>query len=301
MVDRRSTSAEAQAPTSASAALLVRFWWLFPLLLLTAAVVTAVLNRERPLTLVDAAPEAAASLQAIKHAPPAELWSAVRLRSNRTFRLSSGRSFDSNVSTSWQALTPGIYRRSDDWYDVGGSRPRYEERSVTWLGLVGLRWLEREPAPLFHDVLANQGWLGERTVRAEVLEVSDDFPLLEGSRIVIRTTRQPDKRPIASNQGLTSYQRLTRCLAGRPEPGAVVHASLGGEVIPVHCSSRRSEHTASEAIEAGSSSLVFSKRLGIYLPLEHREREPRSPFEADDTPPRWSTTTYRYQEVAVVR
>lgn len=260
----------------------------------------AALHREVPLSLPSVSRPALESLRRLVHPPVAQSWRTLRLTSEQTFLPSTGLAIRSNVKTVWTHAPQGVLRRSDDWYDVGGSKPLYQERTLTWLGLVGLRWVERQPAPIYHDIFEDEGWFGESTIAMSVVAIDKDFPLRAGTRFEASTIRRTDVPTIAKQvRKSKDYERRIVCKASASVTSAQLHATLSGVAVPVTCESSIREAGDSEYSASGNVHLLYSVELGVYLPIERREKEPRSPFDADDAPPRWASTTIAYRELAV--
>jgi hypothetical protein len=233
----------------------------------------------------------------VSHPEASQQWSKLRLASERQYAPALGSSVLSRVETVWLRDDPVVYRRSDDWYDTQGSKALYQERSLTWRGLVGLRWVERELAPIYHDVFADEGWFGESTLEVRVESMDELFPVKPSSRFVATTTRRIDKRPAQRSTG-SDEQRRTTCVASAPTPASEVHLSLAGQAVPVACEIQ-SRDIAWSFAAISHSRLAYLPQLGIYLPIERRVQEPKTPFDADDAPPRWSSTMIRYVEVEI--
>jgi hypothetical protein len=178
----------------------------------------------------------------------------------------------------------------------------YQERTLTWLGLVGLRWVERQPAPIYHDIFEDEGWFGESAIATRVVAIDKNFPLHPGTNFEAITIRRTDVPTIAKQvRKSKDYQRRVVCKASASVSSAQLHATLSGVAVPVTCDSSIREAGDSEYSASGKVHFLYSIELGVYLPIERREKELRSPFEADDAPPRWASTKIAYREVAVER
>ena len=279
---------------------LLRFWWLFPACVLVVALALAALHREIPLALQPQSVQAYEALHTTTHPATAQGWVKVRLTSERDSSSTFRPLVRSRVETTWERAAPSLLRRHDDWYDIGGSRPLYQERTLTWLGLVGLRWVERGPAPIYHDIFEDEGWFGEHTVSARTV-MESGFPLQPNSRFEAFTTRRTDAKPEPNAKTSTDRERRTACTALSAVPASLVHASLPGMLTPVECEFQLRDGNAAAFAPSGNARLLYSTHLGIYLAVERKDKEPRSPFDADDAPVRWSSTVIRYLDLTIDR
>lgn len=270
---------------------LVRRWWVAPLLLVLAALTTAAFNRESALTPEQIEPSVAAVVAAAEPRKPAIDWQRVVVRSRRTLSSTYRPPLDTRVETVVERIDDRILRRIDDWYAIDGQRPVYEERSLSYRGLVALRWVEREPAPLFHDILANQGWLGQTTTSLSI-EADAGFPSTVGSRWRATTRRRSDQVPGSAASPIPDVDRSTTCTVVSAIEARSVYAGASGPATRVNCDVRAAS-TAGPDIRtdfAGSATYVHLADLDLFVLLERSETEPRSPFDADDAPPRIATT-----------
>jgi hypothetical protein len=278
---------------------LVRRWWVFPSLLIAIALAAAATHREVPLSVSVVPPDVLRAVEAASSASAVErTWTRLHLTSERTFTQASGEAVRSKVRTSWQWLSPLILRRSDDWYDIGGSKALYQERSISGLGLVNLRWAERQPAPIYHDIFEDDGWFGETTTSLW-LSVDSGFPLMLGSRLKSSAHRQSDKVPGQRSKERGTFERVVTCEVTADQSADVIHPSITGRVAIVDCNSATREAHELTPQPSGRTRYAYSLALGAFLPVERQERAPKSPFEADDAPPRWASTSIRYAAVRV--
>lgn len=278
---------------------LVRRWWVFPSLLVAIALAAAATHREVPLSVSAVPPDVLRAVEAASSASAVErTWTRLHLTSERTFTQASGEAVRSKVRTTWQWLSPLILRRSDDWYDIGGSKALYQERSISGLGLFNLRWVERQPAPIYHDIFEDDGWFGETTTSLW-LSVDSGFPLMLGSRLTSSAHRQSDKVPGQRSKERGTFERVVTCEVTADQSGDIIHPSITGRVAIVDCNSATREAHELTPQRSGRTRYAYSLALGAFLPVERQERAPKSPFEADDAPPRWTSTSIRYAEVRV--
>jgi hypothetical protein len=261
------------------------------------ALATAAMHREVPLATSTVPLDV---LRVVEAAAPASgvaaAWSRLHLTSDRTFTRASGDVVRSRVRTSWHRVSPALLRRSDDWFEVHGSKALYQERSISGLGLVNLRWVERQPAPIYHDIFEDDGWFGETTT---TLQLSSDpgFPLTPGSRLITTAQRRADKVPGRRSDVVGLFERTISCAVADEQAAAAIHESIDGRVVNVDCTSATRESKDGTPQITARTRYAYAVALAAFLPVERQEREPKSPFEADDAPPRWAITTIRYADV----
>jgi hypothetical protein len=267
--------------------------------MVVTALAMAAMHREVPLATSTVPLDV---LRVVEAAAPAfgvaPAWSRLHLTSDRTFTPTSGDVLRSRVRTSWQRVSPSLLRRSDDWFEVHGSKAVYQERSISGLGLVNLRWVERQPAPIYHDIFEDDGWFGETTTALQ-LSADPGFPLTPGSRFITTAHRQADKVPGRRSDVPGSFERTISCAAADEQAAAAIHESIDGPVVIVDCTSATREAKDGTPQVTARTRYAYSVGLAAFLPVERREREPKSPFEADDAPPRWASMVIRYAEVRV--
>jgi hypothetical protein len=280
---------------------LVRYWWVFPAVLVATALAVGATHRERPLTLDDTVPQVRQVLDTPSHPVGQQDWRQLEVLSDRSFSPTHGPMVRSEVRTRWERLSGHVFRRADDWYDVGGSKALYQERTVSWLGLLGLRWVAREPAPIFHDILEDAGWLGDRTLDVTSLRVDPDFPLREGAGFSARAMRQVDPIPGASKAGPATREHQVTCRAAAPLASVSGLETLQGSWFAVDCETQTRSEKETVGTPTSRRRLAYSTQLGLYILLHHDEVEPRSPFDAENVAPRWSSTTVRYRSAVLAR
>lgn len=280
---------------------LIRYWWVFPLFLLGCALLAAAFNREKPLTLDDADPAVLQSARAPAGIPgPRQPWTELRYTSHQVLTSKFHGTVESKVKTRLESLGSGVLRRSDDWYDPLGQRALYEERVLSWNGLVALKRLQREPASVYHDIFANQGWLGQQ-VRALSLAAEPGFPLEDGKTLKA-TIRRNVKAIPGSGKPDVEKERQLACRVDKSIDGRQLVAQWTDTLPRVACEAVERQVSPAPSDPApmrASSEYVFLPAYGIFLPLSWAEDEPRSPFAEPGSPVTQSSTKVLYKDFEV--
>jgi hypothetical protein len=288
---------------------LVRYWWVFPSVLAVGIVVTAALNREQPLTEADIEPAVQAAIRGNSKPHPATAdFTAVRLVSKATVTTPLEGTADFVVKTRVERLgLPAVFRRSDDWYEPQGQRALTEERVLNWKGLLSLRHNVRNPAALYHDVFANQGWR-EQVTQSLTFNHDADFPLRTGSELRATALRMKKAQPGSGSES-TLVQRAILCKSeGRFKPREILAAWV--EELPrIVCTHEETTAASSGTREPmakpprhSSSEYAYWPSHDVFIAVSWTEDEP-TPFQeaGEPTPQRRGRFAYTSIEAIPAR
>jgi len=259
---------------------LVRLWWVFPSVLAIAVTGLALANRERPLDASQLPEPLVASMRPLagdaSQSPP---WSEVRMVGSRTVNSSYAGSAEVLVETRIERLdASGLVRRTDDWKQIAGQGALFEERGLIWKGLLGLVRTERTPAPLYHAIFANEGWLALRTLSVKATR-DPEFPSKEGSALKADIERVREEHPPRAS---TLARRRTECRRnGSFDAGEVFDAWT--ESLPrVTCDSE--EKRGDGPTLYFHTDYVYLASHDLYIAVAWTDDEPLSPIAGDNGP-----------------
>lgn len=218
----------------------------------------ALANREKPLQ-KNSLPESASVQLRWSHAGSSS-WKEIRYETNRTFTSSDGRAVDSRVESRLENLGNGLVRRSDNWYPkLAGNALVFEERYLMYANLFGLTARYREPAPVFHAIFENTGWLENRLVELEFhppdLNTFHSQWLLQA-----RFTQLQDRFPTTMDGKTTErFTKDIRCVPVLPD------ARASGKRTTVSCQIKSQDGTTRNSIYA------FMHEVGIFILSEYQQ------------------------------
>ena len=280
--------------------LAVRLWWVFPLAMLVAVVVAAMRHREQPLTIDRLDPQVLAALPQAAASVPGGGDAFVRRRRIHTAGLfAPGHSID---KTTLRHLGRGLFLRSDDEYElvgeVQGQRAIFEERAITWRGLLTLHRVERQPAVIYHDIYADEGWLVQSTAALQ-MRVDADFPQRDGSRLQATVVRIAP--PQASPSGPKRFERSVACVSEGTLEAASVLPGGTGALRRVVCDSVQRPLDVDAAREkaariASRSEYVHLPGQDYFLLLSVSTEDHQHPYDSAEAPRRRNEHHYRVLE-----
>jgi hypothetical protein len=171
-------------------------WCIAALALIVAfVVVLGVFNREEALSVADLPPDMPKLPDLIKEG--SQNWKEITYERNET-RVIQGQNFDLVVKSTLRNLGNSIVLRSDSWYPKnGGAALVLEERYLLWANLFSLTYLYRNPAPGYHAIFENQGWVRAVTKEISAQIISND-PRQSNWSASVRMLREQETDPRAS-------------------------------------------------------------------------------------------------------
>jgi hypothetical protein len=144
------------------------FRWSYAVLatIVGGLILLALFHREQPLQPTEIPPAVLQQLQ-WKHG---SAWQRIQYEVDRKFvAAGGGAEMDVTVEILMENLGNGLVRRTDHWRPRnGGGALLYEERYLLYANLLGLVARYREPAPGFHVIFDDHGWLHNKTQSLEL-------------------------------------------------------------------------------------------------------------------------------------
>jgi hypothetical protein len=142
-------------------------------------------------------------------------WKEITYERNET-RVIQGQSFDLVVKSTLRNLGNSIVLRSDSRYPKnGGAALMLEERYLFWANLFSLTYLYRNPAPGYHAIFENQGWV--RAVTREMsAQIASNDPRQTNWSASIRMLREQEIDPSASKT--EKIKRVIDCVSQSSAP-----------------------------------------------------------------------------------
>jgi hypothetical protein len=184
-------------------------WCMAAVALIGALVVTlAAFNREQPLTIADLPPSMPKLPDLAKEGR--KNWKEITYERYHT-QVIQGQSFDLVIKSTLRNLGNSIVLRSDNYYPKnGGAALVMEERQLLWANLFSLTYLYRNPAPGYHAIFENQGWIREVT-KEMYAQISSSDPTQTNWSASIRMLREQETDPSTSKTEKTA--RTVDCVS----------------------------------------------------------------------------------------
>jgi len=285
---------------------LVKFWWVFPSLLAAAAVVAGLLNREQTLNEQEIAPPVLQTLQGLSQkSMPSTQWHEMAINSSVIRNSGPEGRVEVRVKTRLERIHDlGIIRRSDDWYELQGQRPLFEERSLSWNGLWSLARNERDPAPIVHDILANQGWRKQRTQTLSI-DAQPGFPLREGSAIRATSTRTRQRHDDVTQPAVHLWREVVCARSGDFAAGEIFK-DWAKPLPRVVCKAQERKFETPSAngapgriVRQSSTDYAYLADHDLFLAVSWTETDQESASPLSDRPPPEIATRIRIESVQV--
>lgn len=218
---------------------LLKFWWLPPALIATAAAIAAWHFRERPIettafpaTLLDST----TTFEATLGEPPP---SRVEYRAQVIVEV-HGQRGESTVHHVAEHVGGGWIRRSDSWYDGGAQSWTYQERYLIHRNFLQVFRQHREKAPFVHDLMHEFGWLTD-VASAQSISIAGSFPQETDSSLSVRQSRIAPTEPQNLIPKASPYERNFQCQRSGLVEGSTVGSALSGQLVQVTCHIKRSD------------------------------------------------------------
>jgi hypothetical protein len=220
-------------------------WCVTALVLIGALVVTvAAFNREQPLTIADLPPNMPKLPDLAKEG--SQNWKEITYERNET-RVINGQSFDLVINSTLRNLGNSIVLRSDNWYPKnGGAALIAEDRYLLWANLFSLTYRYREPAPGYHAIFENQGWIQAVTTEFSAQFMGSD-PRNPEWKLSAKTVREAETEVGSKKKETTT--RMIDCMS-------VISSKVKNTVRCVFETSQ-GEKTESQSIYAPHVGLFF--------------------------------------------